>query len=61
MNKDFADGTVIYIKVIEYAFVALMPFLLFLNLFSDKVFKAYPLFFAIRLAGIFLVPIDYGS
>ena len=38
-----------------------MPVLLLLNLYSDKVCKFYPIFFALRLAGHFLIPLDYGK
>ena len=61
MNKEFADATITYIKVVEYVLLALMPVLLLLNLYSDRVCKLYPVLFAIRLSGIFLLPIDYGK
>ena len=49
-----------YIKVTEYIFYVCLPILLLLNLLSNKVCKVYPFVFAIRLAVVFLVPIDYG-
>ena len=61
MNKEFADATITYIKVVEYVLLALMPVLLLLNLYSDRVCNLYPVLFAIRLSGIFLIPIDYGK
>lgn len=38
-----------------------MPILLLLNLHSEQVCKAYPFFFALKLATSFLVPNDYGN
>ena len=60
-NKEFADATLPYIKVTESIFLVTLPVLLLLNLLSDKVCRLYPLVFAIRLSGFFLVAIDYGT
>ena len=60
-NKEFADATLPYIKVTEFIFLVSIPVLLLLNILSDKVYRLYPFVVAIRLAGFFLVAIDYGA